>query len=226
MHTPTLAQIFRTFSGLRRCRQLVAPEPSRCRSSMFWNSGLSRKERSRNREHRFAYTVSTLDWKQGKRFTDIWLTDAAGGRSRQMTFTPDKDEFSPLYHPVANGWHSSRIAKRLRRRTDPRTWPPVPGAGQLFPDARRRRRGPAYRCGRSPRCVVRLQPRRAQDRLHGRPRRTPASCTSSTSTSGTESTLTKHAAGVGAICLGRPTVRVSGSPARIWWIQTSRSAWT
>ncbi len=47
----------------------------------------------------FAYTISSLDWKQGKRFTDIWVTPAAGGPSRQMTFTPDKDEWAPALSP-------------------------------------------------------------------------------------------------------------------------------
>src|SRR3954464_13846430 len=47
----------------------------------------------------FAYTISSLDWKQGKRFTDIWITPASGGPSRQMTFTPDKDEWAPALSP-------------------------------------------------------------------------------------------------------------------------------
>ncbi len=47
----------------------------------------------------FAYTISTLDWKQGKRFTDIWVTDTASGRSRQFTFTAGKNESNPAFSP-------------------------------------------------------------------------------------------------------------------------------
>ena len=27
----------------------------------------------------FAYTIASLDWKQGKRYTDLWLTETATG---------------------------------------------------------------------------------------------------------------------------------------------------
>ena len=27
----------------------------------------------------FAYTIASLDWKQGKRYTDVWLTDTISG---------------------------------------------------------------------------------------------------------------------------------------------------
>lgn len=47
----------------------------------------------------FAYVVSELDWKEGKRFTDIWLSAADGTPSRQMTFTANKDESSPAFSP-------------------------------------------------------------------------------------------------------------------------------
>lgn len=47
----------------------------------------------------FAYTVSSLNWKLGKRFTDIYLTPASGGPTRQITFTTDKNEFSPAFSP-------------------------------------------------------------------------------------------------------------------------------
>ena len=45
----------------------------------------------------FAYTVSTLDWKSGKRFTDIWVTTLDGGRTRQLTFTATKNETGPQF---------------------------------------------------------------------------------------------------------------------------------
>lgn len=45
----------------------------------------------------FAYTVSSLDWKQGKRYTDLWVTDTATGASRQFTFTPAKNENAPAF---------------------------------------------------------------------------------------------------------------------------------
>ena len=47
----------------------------------------------------FAYTVSSLDWKQGKRFTDLWLTDTATGVSRQFTFTAARNETAPAFSP-------------------------------------------------------------------------------------------------------------------------------
>ena len=33
----------------------------------------------------FAYTIASLDWKQGKRYTDLWLTETATGVTRQFT---------------------------------------------------------------------------------------------------------------------------------------------
>ena len=45
----------------------------------------------------FAYTMSTLDWKSGKRFTDIWVTSTDGGPSRQLTFTPTQNENNPQF---------------------------------------------------------------------------------------------------------------------------------
>src|SRR5574341_818744 len=41
---------------------------------------------------RFAYVLASLDWKEGKRFKDIYLTEVETGQSRQLTFTPTKDE--------------------------------------------------------------------------------------------------------------------------------------
>ncbi|MBL8179276.1 MAG: S9 family peptidase, partial [Bryobacterales bacterium] len=47
----------------------------------------------------FAYAVSSLDWKAGKRFTDLHLTEAATGVRRQLTFTADKNETDPAFSP-------------------------------------------------------------------------------------------------------------------------------
>ncbi|MFN7932092.1 MAG: S9 family peptidase [Bryobacteraceae bacterium] len=47
----------------------------------------------------FAYTISSLDWKAGKRFTDLHLTETATGTRRQLTFTADKNETDPAFSP-------------------------------------------------------------------------------------------------------------------------------
>ncbi|MBM3734820.1 MAG: S9 family peptidase [Acidobacteria bacterium] len=47
----------------------------------------------------FAHTVSNLDWKAGKRYTDLVLVETATGRSRQLTYTRDKNERSPAFSP-------------------------------------------------------------------------------------------------------------------------------
>ena len=49
----------------------------------------------------FAYTVSTLDWKSGKRFTDIWVTSTDGSATRQLTFTATQNETNPQFSPDA-----------------------------------------------------------------------------------------------------------------------------
>ncbi len=42
------------------------------------------------------YTLQTLNWKEGRRFTDIWIAPTDGSAEpRQMTFTADKDESRP-----------------------------------------------------------------------------------------------------------------------------------
>src|SRR5207253_7931626 len=45
------------------------------------------------------YTLSTPDWNQGKRETDIYLVSVRDGVSstKQMTFTKDKNETSPRW---------------------------------------------------------------------------------------------------------------------------------
>lgn len=45
------------------------------------------------------YTLSVPDWKEAKRFTDVWVMTAATGvaSARQLTFTKDKNETAPLW---------------------------------------------------------------------------------------------------------------------------------
>ena len=43
------------------------------------------------------YTVTALNWKEGKRFRDLFLVSTSGGPSRQMTFTANRDEQSPAW---------------------------------------------------------------------------------------------------------------------------------
>jgi dipeptidyl aminopeptidase/acylaminoacyl peptidase len=43
------------------------------------------------------YVLSVPDWKAGKNFTDLFLVSTAGGASRQMTFTKDKNETQPAW---------------------------------------------------------------------------------------------------------------------------------
>ncbi len=45
------------------------------------------------------YTLSTPDWKEARRFTDIWVVSTATGASsaRQLTFTRDKNETDPQW---------------------------------------------------------------------------------------------------------------------------------
>ncbi len=49
----------------------------------------------------FAYTLSTLDWKSGNRFTDIWVTATDGSATRQLTFTGTRNETNPRFSPDA-----------------------------------------------------------------------------------------------------------------------------
>ncbi|MBI3470679.1 MAG: S9 family peptidase [Candidatus Solibacter usitatus] len=48
---------------------------------------------------RFAYLVRELDWKAGKRSTDLYLSEAAGAESRRLTYTQGKDERDPEFSP-------------------------------------------------------------------------------------------------------------------------------
>jgi len=47
--------------------------------------------------HEFAYVVSALDWKAGKRFTDIYLASVGAGPGHRVTFTSDKNETAPAF---------------------------------------------------------------------------------------------------------------------------------
>jgi dipeptidyl aminopeptidase/acylaminoacyl peptidase len=48
---------------------------------------------------RLLYTLSVPDWKQAKRFTDVWVVSTAQGApsARQLTFTKDKNEGNPRW---------------------------------------------------------------------------------------------------------------------------------
>ena len=50
---------------------------------------------------RMLYTLSTMDWKAGRRFTDLWVVTTAQGptSARQLTFTADKNENTPRWAP-------------------------------------------------------------------------------------------------------------------------------
>ncbi len=42
----------------------------------------------------FVYTISVADWEKNKRFSDIYITPLSGGKTKQITFTKDKNESS------------------------------------------------------------------------------------------------------------------------------------
>ncbi len=44
------------------------------------------------------YTVTSPDWEKNRKFTDIYITPLTGGKTRQMTFTVDKNESSPKWY--------------------------------------------------------------------------------------------------------------------------------
>ena len=71
-----------TFLDMQQMRQVGSPTPSPDRRLLL-------------------YTLSTPDWKEGKRFTDLYLVSMQTGTSstRQLTFTKDKDETSPQWTP-------------------------------------------------------------------------------------------------------------------------------
>lgn len=46
----------------------------------------------------FVYTISVPDWEKSKRFSEIYITPLTGGKTKQMTFTKDKNESSPKWY--------------------------------------------------------------------------------------------------------------------------------
>ncbi|MBK9167901.1 MAG: S9 family peptidase [Bryobacterales bacterium] len=45
----------------------------------------------------FVYAIDELDWKEGKRFTDLYVAETGGGPARRMTFTKGKNERDPRF---------------------------------------------------------------------------------------------------------------------------------
>ncbi|MFB0565175.1 MAG: prolyl oligopeptidase family serine peptidase [Candidatus Aminicenantaceae bacterium] len=52
-----------------------------------------------NNKQLFIYEISTLDWKDNKRYSDLYLTSTSGLPAKQMTYTKKKNERSPKWHP-------------------------------------------------------------------------------------------------------------------------------
>jgi len=46
----------------------------------------------------FVYTTEVPNWEKGKKFSDIYITPLTGGKTKQMTFTKDKNENSPKWY--------------------------------------------------------------------------------------------------------------------------------
>jgi len=46
----------------------------------------------------FIYTISVPDWEKSKSFSDIYITPLSGGKTKQMTFTKNKNETSPKWY--------------------------------------------------------------------------------------------------------------------------------
>lgn len=53
---------------------------------------------SPNRQY-FLYEISSLNWKDNKRYSDLYLSSVESGPLREMTFTRKKNETSPKWHP-------------------------------------------------------------------------------------------------------------------------------
>lgn len=47
----------------------------------------------------FLYEISSLDWKDNKSYSDLYLASTQSGPLRQMTYTKKKNETSPKWHP-------------------------------------------------------------------------------------------------------------------------------
>jgi len=59
---------------------------------------LGRGDLSHNGQY-FLYEVSSLDWKDNKSYSDLYLASTQSGPLRQMTYTKKKNETSPKWHP-------------------------------------------------------------------------------------------------------------------------------
>jgi len=46
----------------------------------------------------FIHTVNVPDWEKNKRFSDIYITPLSGGKTKQVTFTKDKNERFPKWY--------------------------------------------------------------------------------------------------------------------------------
>lgn len=53
---------------------------------------------SKNKQY-FLYEISSLDWEDNKRYSDLYLSSVQGGPYRQLTYTKKKNETSPNWHP-------------------------------------------------------------------------------------------------------------------------------
>jgi dipeptidyl aminopeptidase/acylaminoacyl peptidase len=45
----------------------------------------------------FVYTIRVPDWEKNRRYSDVYMTPLSGGKTKQMTFTRDKNEYSPKW---------------------------------------------------------------------------------------------------------------------------------
>src|SRR5688500_13286415 len=82
-----------TFLDMQQMKQVGSPTPSPDRRLLL-------------------YTLSTPDWKEAKRQTDLYLVSMQTGMSstRQLTFTKEKNETSPLWAP--DGSHFFFLSNR------------------------------------------------------------------------------------------------------------------
>jgi len=52
-----------------------------------------------NNKQLFIFEVSALNWKDNKRYSDLFLTSTSGGPAKQMTYTQKKNERAPKWNP-------------------------------------------------------------------------------------------------------------------------------
>ncbi len=77
---------------------------------------------------RLLYSLVTPDWKAGQRYSDLYLVSLEQGVSstRQLTFTKDRNESSPLWSP------SGRLFAFLSDRDAPATPATPPRPNQIY----------------------------------------------------------------------------------------------